>query len=53
MGTRVAALYFKKTPLGNSLVVQWLGFDSLTALAQVQSLAGELRSCKLCLLKLE
>ena len=41
MGTRVAALYFKKTPLGNSLVVQWLGFDSLTALAQVQSLGWE------------
>ena len=53
MDTRVAALYFKRTPLGNSLVVQWLGFDCFTALAQVQSLAGDLRSCKLCPLKLE
>ena len=52
MDTRVAALYLKKTPLGTSLVVQWLGFESFTALVQVQSLAGELRSCKLGPLKL-
>ena len=31
---------------GNSLVVQWLGLSALTAGAQVQSLLGELRSCK-------
>ena len=28
--------------IGNSLVVQWLGFGAFTALAQVQSLVGEL-----------
>ena len=31
---------------GNSLVVQWLGLSTFTAGAQVQSLVGELRSCK-------
>ena len=30
-----------------SLVVQWLGFHTVTAMAQVQSLLRELKSCKL------
>ena len=30
----------------NSLVIQWLGLSSFTAVAQVQSQIGELRSCK-------
>ena len=30
----------------NSLVVQWLGLSAFTAMAWVQSLVGELRSCK-------
>ena len=34
--------------LGNSLAVQWLGLSAFTAVAQVQSLAGELRSHKPC-----
>ena len=33
---------------GNSLAVQWLGLGTLAAMAQVQSLVGELISCKLC-----
>ena len=33
---------------GNSLVVQWLGLGDFTAGTQVQSLAGELKSYKLC-----
>ena len=33
---------------GNSLAVQWLGLNAFTAGAQVQSLVGELRSCKSC-----
>ena len=33
---------------GNSLVVQWLGLRAFTAVAQVQSLVGELRSHKPC-----
>ena len=33
--------------IGNSLAVQWLGLGAFTAGAQVQSLAGELRSQKL------
>ena len=36
----------QNSPLGNSLEVQWLGLGALTAVAQVQSLVGELRSCK-------
>ena len=36
----------KNSPLGNSLEVQWLGLGAFTAVAQVQSLVGELRSCK-------
>ena len=39
---------YKKAKLGNSLVVQWLGFGTFTAGALVQSLVGELRSCKPC-----
>ena len=35
--------YYRKLS-GNSLVVQWLGLGAFTAGAQVQSLAGELRS---------
>ena len=31
---------------GNSLMAQWLGLGAFTALAQVQSLLGELRSHK-------
>ena len=34
--------------LGNSLVVQWLGLGAFTAVPEVQSLIGELISCKLC-----
>lgn len=34
--------------LGSSLVVQSLGLWAFTALAQLQSLVRELRSCKLC-----
>ena len=33
--------------VGNSLVVQWLGFGAFTAMTWVQCLVGELRSCKL------
>ena len=36
----------EENSLGNSLVVQWLGLGSLTAVAQVQFLVGELRSRK-------
>ena len=36
----------EKTKTGNSLVVQWLGLSTFTAMAQ--SLVRELRSCKLC-----
>ena len=32
---------------GNSLEVQWLGLSAFIAVARVQSLVGELRSCKL------
>ena len=39
---------FKQSFPGNSLVVQCLGFSTLTARAQFQSLVGELRSCKPC-----
>ena len=38
----------KNPRLGNSLAIQWLGLDALTAGAQVQSLVRELRSHKLC-----
>ena len=31
---------------GNSLVVQWLGLHTLTAMGRVESLVGELRSHK-------
>ena len=33
--------------LGSSLVAYWLEFGTFTAVARVQSLVGELRSCKL------
>ena len=33
---------------GNSLVAQWLALGASTALAWIQSLVRELRSCKLC-----
>ena len=33
--------------VGNPLVVQWLGLSAFTAMARVQSLVRELRSCKL------
>ena len=33
-------------PVGNSLVVQWLGLDAFASRARVQSLVGELRSYK-------
>ena len=35
-------------PQWSSLVVQWLGLGTFTAMAQVQSLVGALRSYKLC-----
>ena len=28
------------------MVVQWLGFSTFTAMAQVQSLVGKMKSCK-------
>ena len=31
---------------GNSLAVQWLGLGAFTSVAWVQSLVGEVRSCK-------
>ena len=34
----------KELRFGNSLAVQWLGLSAFTAVAQVQSLVGELRS---------
>ena len=37
---------YEKYIWGNSLVVQWLGLGAFTAVAQVQSLVGELRSPK-------
>ena len=42
----VWALGFEGFP-GNSLLGQWLGLSASTAVAQVQSLLGEPRSCKL------
>ena len=33
--------------LGNSLAVQWLGLGAFIAMAWLQSLVRELRSCKL------
>ena len=36
----------KNLILGNSLAVQWLGLDAFTAVARVQFLVRELRSCK-------
>ena len=33
---------------GNSLMVQWLGLRSFTAVAWTQSLVGELESYKMC-----
>ena len=33
---------------GNSLVVQWLGLSTFTAVVRVQSPVGKLRSCKPC-----
>jgi len=35
------------THIGSSLVAEWLGFWAFTAAAQVLSLTGKLRSCKL------
>ena len=40
--------YILKRPLGNSLVLQWLGFRPFTVGAWVQSLVWELRSLKPC-----
>ena len=37
-----------RTFVGNSLVVQWLGLNTFTAAAQVQSLVGDLRSHMPC-----
>ena len=37
---------FKMLDIGDSLAVQWLGLGTFTAVAQVQSLVGELRSRK-------
>ena len=38
----------KTHTVGSSLVAQWLGFWAFTALARVQSLLRELRSCVAC-----
>ena len=40
-------VHITKAAPGNSMVVQWLALSALTAEAQIQSLIGELRSCKL------
>ena len=39
----------KNKETGNFLTVQWLGLGAFTAVAQVQSLVGELRSHKPCI----
>ena len=36
----------RRLPRGNSLAIQWVGLDVFTAMVQVRSLAGELRSHK-------
>ena len=41
-------ILIKDAVYGNSLVVHWLGLGAFTARARVQSLLGELRSCKSC-----
>ena len=38
----------KRTNFRNSMVGPWLGLGTFTAMAWVQPLVGELRSCKLC-----
>ena len=40
--------HIKKVYKRNSVVDSWLGFRAFTAMAQVQSLVGEVRSHKLC-----
>ena len=40
--------FLKELIFRNSLAVQWVGLYAFTAVAHVQSLVGELRSCKLC-----
>ena len=42
----ILASNFKSNSKGSSLVVQWLGLNAFTAVAWVQSLIGELKSCK-------
>ena len=37
----------EKNVVGSSLAVQWLRLGTFTAVAQIQSLVEELRSCKL------
>ena len=39
-------LSLKLLRAGSSLEVQWLGLGAVTAVARVQSLVGELKSCK-------
>ena len=39
-------IYSKYKILGNSLMAQWLGLSAFIAGARVQSLVGEIRSCK-------
>ena len=46
---RGTSVLFKSLILdGNSLAIQWLGLYTFTPGTQVQSLVGELRSCKPC-----
>ena len=46
--SEVYARFFIQMSFGNSLVVQWLGLDTFTAVVQVQSLVWELRAHRSC-----
>ena len=46
--SQLLRVLLKGSQPGNSLGVQWLGLSAFTEGAWVQSLAGELRFCKLC-----
>ena len=47
MKQKILCVISKKPQRGSSLVVQWLGLGSFTAVARVPSLVGELRSHKM------
>ena len=46
--SEVYARFFIQMSFGNSLVVQWLGLDTFTAVVQVQFLVWELRAYRSC-----